>query len=428
MFTIKNVIIVTPDKVPFPGYAVIKNDMITETAEGEPPEQNGLQVIDGGGSWLLPGFVNTHGHAGSSLLRGAGDDIPLDVWLKTVMWPNEQKFDKEIVDAATDLALLEMTKSGTTAFLDMYHLHMSSFADKIADRGFQAVLGRGMIGLGSSSDQKERLIETEHLIQNYHGAADKRLHIAVTPHAPYTCPPAFISDAAELAAKYQVLFHTHCAETRKEVEEHIETYGMHPVEHLKQLGVLELPVLLAHAVHVSEQHIQLLAKHKTSVSHNPTSNLKLGSGIAPVAQMRNNGIKVALGTDSTASNNTLDMVEEMKIAALIHKGAAEDPTATNAEDIFQSATVTGAEALLLENRGRIAAGYKADMMLVRPETAHLQPVHLERIKSHLVYALKSSDIQDLWIHGKKVMADRETTTLDEEKIIYEANKQAQKLR
>lgn len=427
MFVIKNVIIVTPDVQPFSGYAVIENDTIKEIDSGEPPLSE-AEEIDGKGNWLLPGFINSHGHAGSSLLRGAGDDMPLDTWLKTVMWPNEQKFDKDTVDAATDLALLEMTKSGTTAFLDMYHLHMSSFAEKIADGGFQAVLGRGMIGLGTEADRTDRLSETKQLIKNYHGAAGNKIQIAVTPHAPYTCPPEFMSEAAEVAAENDVLFHTHCAETKQEVEKHIQTYGLHPLEHLRELGVFAGKTMLAHLVHVSKEQIKILAQNKVSVSHNPKSNLKLGSGIAPYAEMRKQGVTVALGTDSTASNNTLDMVEEMKMAALIHKGSSEDPTATNAEDIFNSATAAGAEALHLENRGRIAPGFKADMILVNAKSAHLQPVQLERIQSHLIYAMKSSDIKDVWIHGKKVMADQKLTTLDEEKIIYQANKEAQKLR
>ncbi|SDN36461.1 amidohydrolase [Alkalicoccus daliensis] len=427
MKILKNVVIVNPGEKPYKGFVTIEKDKFISVSPGDPKSQ-GIPEEDGCGGWLLPGLVNTHGHAGSSILRGAGDDMALDTWLKTVMWPNESKFTEETVKAATNLAMAEMIKSGTTTFLDMYHLFVDQFAERIADTGLKAVLGRGMIAFGTEEEKQSRLEASKHLIQQFHGSADGRLHIAVTPHAPYTCPPEFMLKAVELALDKNVLFHTHCAETKKEVEEHYSTYGIHPVDHLHKLGAYSGKSLLAHAVHVTEAHIDLFAAHKVSISHNPMSNLKLGSGIAPVAEMIKRKVNVSIGTDSTASNNSLDMVEEMRMAALLPKGRQEDPTVTNADQSFSAATVGGARALHLNKTGMLKPGWFADMILIDPKGLHLQPQSLEKIKSHILYAMKSSDIQSVWIHGKQLLKNRELTTLDEEKIIYEANIQAQKLR
>ncbi|PTL40339.1 amidohydrolase [Alkalicoccus saliphilus] len=423
---IKNVVIVNPEMPPEEGWVMIKGDEVIKTGSGTPKEQADV-VTDGGGGWLLPGFVNTHGHAGSSLLRGAGDDMPLHEWLKNVMWPNEKRFDKNMVEAAGNLALAEMIKSGTTSFLDMYHLHMGEFAEKIDHAGLKAVLGRGMIGFGNADEQKGKLSEAENLAAAWHMKGNGRIRIGIMPHAPYTCPPDFMLKAAEIASSNNLLFHTHCAETSEETEEHIKRYGLHPVDHLNDLGIFDLNVLLAHAVHISPAHMDLFAEKHTAVSHNPKSNLKLGSGIAPAAEMMRRGVNVTIGTDSTASNNTLDMVEEMRMAAMLHKGKEENPASTAAEDILKAATIKGASALQFPDTGIIAPGWKADLILVDTASPHLTPALPERAVSHIVYAMKSTDIKSVWIHGSQVMKNRELLTLDEERVLFEADKQAKKL-
>ncbi|PRO66844.1 amidohydrolase [Alkalicoccus urumqiensis] len=409
------------------GGIIMEGGTITRAGSGVSRETEDYdEHIDGKGRWFLPGFVNTHGHAGSTLLRGAGEELPLRQWLEQVMWPNEQKLDRDMVSAAQDLALAEMLRSGTTAFLDMYHLGIHDLAEKTSASGMRAVLGRGMIGFGGEAGWQERLDASADFIDSWHEAAEGRIRTAVMPHAPYTCPPAFMEKAASLAVEKGVLFHTHCAETRQECRDHRREHGLHPVDHLHQLGIFQLDVLLAHAVHITEAHMQILADTGTGVSHNPSSNAKLGSGTAPIPEMMKAGVRTALGTDSTASNNTLDMVEEMRLAALIHKGRLEDPEALPAADVFRMATSGGSELLGFHQTGVIQAGMEADFIAVNPHSLHLTP-NLDRAAAHTAYSLKSSDVEDVWVQGRRLMKNKELVTLDEERIRFNADKQAAKL-
>ena len=425
MILIHSVIIIAMDvnSTVFKGYIEIKDGKISKVSKGKPSEEdlgNATKLIDGKGKWLMPGLINTHGHLGSAFLRGAGDDMELMTWLKTVMWPNEQKFNEEIVKKAASLAFVEMIKSGTTTFLDMYHLNMETIAELTIESEMRAVLCRGMIGLCPEEEQNEKLKESVELYRNFNKANNNKISIALAPHAPYTCPPAFLEKVADTAIQHNMWIHTHLAETRNEVERHKEEYGMRPVEHLNKIGLFNGPCLIAHGVHLNNEEISLLAEKNVSVSHNPKSNLKLGSGIAPVPQMLNSGVNVSLGTDSTASNNTLDLFEEMRFAALIHKGNQEDATVTTSESALKMATRFGAKALQI-NTGQIKEGFEADFILLDPQAAHLSPWNEARILSHLVYAAKGSDVTDVFVQGKQLMKNRELTLLDEEKIIHEAN-------
>lgn len=429
MLLIHSVTIVTLDdkengETVFQGYVKVKDGKFIEISTGKPAEKDvelAGNVIDGKGKWLMPGLMNTHGHLGSAFLRGAGDDMPLMTWLETVMWPNERNFTEEIVKNAASLAMAEMIKSGTTSFLDMYHLNMDTVAKDTIESGLRAVLCRGMIGLAPEKEQDEKLEESVRLFKDFNGAGNNRISVALAPHAPYTCPPAFLEKVADRAVQHNIAIHTHVAETRKEVEQHIEKYHLSPVKHLQQLGIFSVPCLAAHCVHINEEDIEILAKEKVSVSHNPKSNLKLGSGIAPVPEMMNKGISVSLGTDSTASNNTLDMFEEMRFAALIHKGRLEDPEATTAEAVLKMAAGQGSKSLGISDTGIIRENYQADFILVDPRAVHLSPWNESRIISHLVYAAKSSDVTDVFVQGRQLLKDKELTTLDEEKIKFEAN-------
>jgi len=424
---IHSVTIVTMDEDnrTFNGYVIIQDHLFRKVCEGAPSSEELSkvdQVINGRGKWLMPGLINTHGHLGSALLRGAGDDMPLMSWLKQVMWPNEARFDKETVLLAAELAMIEMIKSGTTTFLDMYHLHMEDIAELVIERGLRATLCRGMIGLCSEAEQEAKLKESVQLFEQYHGANNDKLSIALSPHAPYTCPPPFLKRVAKTAEKHEMMIHTHVSETRGEVEQHLKDYGKRPVVHMEELGLFRQPCLIAHAVHVDEQEMNILKDHQVAVSHNPISNLKLGSGIAPIPDMQSRGITVAIGTDSTASNNNLDLFEEMRMAALIHKGTSEDPAATNSLKTLSMATVKGAEALRLSSLGAISEGFKADFILIDPNAAHLTPWNESRIQSHLVYATKGSDVTDVFIDGEPVYTNGQLASFDEEKIIYYANK------
>ncbi|WP_336511426.1 amidohydrolase [Alteribacter salitolerans] len=409
------------------GYMVINEGKIEGIYEEEVKEEAG-EVIDAKGKLIIPGFVNTHGHTGSTLLRGAGDDLPLNTWLKEVMWPMEQRFTKETTKAATSLAIGEMLKSGTTTFLDMYHLHMDQTAELILESGMNGVLCRGMIGLCSKEEQAEKLKESVELYKTWHNSGDGKIKVMLAPHAPYTCPPDFMEMIIEKAHEHGIALHTHLSETRKEVEEHIGTYGKHPAEHLSELGFFEGHALIAHGVHLSDAELSLLARKGTYISHNPKSNLKLGSGVADLKKMKEKNIRVCLGTDSSASNNTLDMFEEMRFASLIHKGVNEDPTAVSARDILFMAAQNGGKALQYEKKGRLKKGYDADFSIVEPGGMHTLPDPEERIVSHLVYAHKGSDVTDVFANGKQLVKNKELLTMDEEKIRFNAREALAKLR
>lgn len=410
------------------GYLIIEGNTIIEVGSGEPElaaaGQEYDQVIDLQGNWLMPGWVNTHGHTGMSFLRGYADDLPLKEWLETKMWPMEAQFTSETVKWASALSIVEMLKSGTTCFVDMYdHMHM--VAPLVEESGIRGVLSRGVIGLCSEEEQQQKLREASLFAQDWHGKADGRITTMLAPHAPYTCPPAYIEKIVEKAAELNLPIHTHMSETAAEVEQNVTDYGKRPVQHLLDLGLFERPTLVAHAVHLNEEEIEILIKHDVKISHNPASNLKLGSGIAPVIQLLEKGAHVAIGTDSVASNNNLDMFQEVRLSALIHKGAFQSPTAVPAQTALQMGTSWGAEAVFLHNIGALEAGKEADFIVINANQAHLQPLH-DPI-SHIIYSASGQDVQDVYVQGKAVVQNKECISLDEERILYEANKLFQAL-
>lgn len=404
------------------GYLLVENGLIGAIGTGNPidgvAEIN--EKINLKGNWVLPGLINTHGHIGSTLLRGYGDDLPLDVWLKTKMWPMEAKFTQETIKAAAALAILEMLKSGTTTFLEMYHLHLDLLANLVDQSGIRAVISRGMIGLCSYEEQVNKLAEACELSKSLTTIGDGRITTMLSPHAPYTCPPTFLEMIACEAKRLKLPIHIHLSETRKEVSEHIAKYGKRPVAHLAELGVFDVHTLIAHGVHLNDEEFDLLAQYKVSVSHNPTSNLKLGSGIADIPTMLRKNILVAIGTDSAASNNNLDMFQEMRLAALIHKGRYEDPTVVSAEEVFLMATSNGSKALALDHVGMLQPGKDADFIVVDSHKPHLQPN--EHVLSHLVYSASGADVVDVYVKGKCLVQNKQCLTLDEEQIIFLANK------
>ena len=367
---------------------------------------------------ILPGFINTHGHAAMSLLRGYADDLPLQEWLEEKMWPLEARFTERQVQAGTRLSVVEMLKSGTTCFLDMYD-KMDVVANVVLESGMRATLCRGVIGFGTDQLRKHKLKEAVQFALDYKEAGDGRITTMLAPHSPYTCSPAYISQFVEKAAEYHLPLHTHMSETKREVQQNVEEYGDRPVEHLRKLGFFDQRSLVAHAVHVNDEEIALLAEYDVKISHNPGSNLKLGSGIAPLSNMLAKGIRPSLGTDSAASNNNLDMLEEIRLAALIHKGVEQEPERVSAMTALKMGTIYGAEALFMEERiGTLEVGKKADLIVMDITGAHMQPKH--NLVSHLVYSASKADVCDVYIDGKQVVKDGECLTLDEEKIGYEA--------
>ncbi|WP_089969013.1 amidohydrolase family protein [Lihuaxuella thermophila] len=398
----------------------IQDDRITYVGPVPTPAELDTydEVIDASGKAILPGLVNTHCHAAMSLLRGYADDLPLKKWLEEEMWPLEARFTRVQVEAGTALSVLEMIKSGTTCFLDMYD-HMDTVGAVVTQAGMRARLCRGVIGIGSDELRENKFQEAVRFAAEWNGQADGRITTMLAPHAPYTCPPDYIRRFVEKAAEMGLPVHTHMSETAAEVEQNVNDYGVRPVEHLRRLGFFDLPSLVAHAVHLTDEEIDILAEYDVKVAHNPGSNLKLGSGIAPIPKMLKKGIRPGLATDGAASNNNLDLLEEIHLAALIHKGANEDPEAVPADTALRMGTIYGAEALFLNDQiGTLETGKKADFITLDLTGPHMQPLH--DVRSHIVYSASRSDIQDVYIDGKAIMRNRECLTLDEEKIRYEA--------
>ncbi|ARK29255.1 amidohydrolase family protein [Halalkalibacter krulwichiae] len=378
------------------------------------------EVIDVKGDYVIPGLVNTHGHASMSLLRGYADDLPLKQWLEEKMWPVEATYTKDHAKWGTYLSIIEMLRTGTTTFVDMYD-NMDEVAMAVDHSGMRARLCRGMIGFGSEELRQSKLEEASNFVKNWNNQADGRITTMMSPHSPYTCGPDFIKKIVDKAAELDSPIHIHMSETRAEVELNVKEYGERPVKHLENLGMFEQPTLVAHAVHVEDWEMDILAKYDVKVSNNIISNLKLASGIAPVPEMLSKGITVSLGTDSSASNNNLDLFEELKQVALLYKGVHNDATLIPAEKALRLATNHGAEAIWLENQiGSLEVGKQADIVVINTKQAFYQPAH-EPV-SHLVYSGSGRDVKDVYVQGKQVIKNGECLTVDEERVIFEVNR------
>jgi 5-methylthioadenosine/S-adenosylhomocysteine deaminase len=411
------------------GWMSVSGNTIAALGEGSAPEErirSAGERMDGRGLVFLPGLVNTHGHAAMTLLRGVADDLALQDWLQNHMWPLEAKYDGDDVYWGTALAAAEMIRSGTTAFLDMYD-HMDRVAEVVETSGLRACLTRGVIGLCAEDVRQAKLDDAISFARRWHGQADGRVTVMLSPHAPYTCPPDYIEKFVAAAHELDLPMHTHMSETAAEVAQNVKDYGVRPAFHLDRLGMFSRPTLVAHAVHLTDEEIALLAERGVAVSHNPGSNLKLASGIARVPDLLAAGVTVGLGTDSAASNNNLDLFEEIRLAALLHKGVSGDPTAVPAAEALRMGTVYGARALRLGDRiGVLAPGKRADIIAVDARKPHFYPQ--TDLVSHLVYAASGADVVHVWVDGKQLLRGGELLTLDEERICYEAGRRLERLR
>jgi 5-methylthioadenosine/S-adenosylhomocysteine deaminase len=380
-------------------------------------------VIDGCGGLVMPGLVNAHTHLPMTLLRGIADDIPLLTWLQDHIWPIEANLNEGHIKAGADLGIVEMIKSGTTCFNDMYW-HMETVANRVEVSGIRAVLSTPLLDVIGPDQRGKLLKEGEAIIKEFHG------HDLITPflgpHAPYTCSEEMLLRVINLQKKYGIGVHIHVSETKEEVENLQKEKGKRPFEYLEKLGFLNEKVVASHAVWVSEAEMEVMKKRGVKVAHNPVSNMKIAAGVAPVPAYLERGITVGIGTDGAASNNSLDMFEDMKITALLHKINSNNPQVVPAQAALEMATVGGARALGLEDDiGSIEVGKKADLILVDLKKPHLTPI--SHPISHLVYAARGSDVSHTIINGKIVMEDRILTTLDEEKIMENARKETEDL-
>lgn len=383
------------------------------------------KIVEGEGKILIPGLVNTHTHLAMTLFRGLAQDRPLLDWLEKEVWPREKNLTGEVVYWFSLLGLVEMIRSGTTAFADMYFF-MEEVAEAVEKAGVRALLSYGIIAPSPERIEPE-LKKAEAFAREWDGKAEGRIRAALSPHAPYTCGPEVWRRCVSLARELKIPIHTHLAETKEEVEQFRAQTGRSPVEWLEELGVLGVPVLAAHCVHVSEKDMEILAAHGVSVAHCPTSNLKLACGIAPVAEMLKSGVNVGLGTDGVGSAGDLNMMEEMRLAALLAKIRTGNPQALPAPEALGMATWRGAIALGWgKDLGTIEPGRRADGVMIRVDRVHLVP-NYDPV-ANLVYAAQGSDVDSVFVDGRFLLLEGKLQLLDEEEIIGRCRKLAEKFR
>jgi len=376
---------------------------------------------------LIPGLINAHGHAAMSLLRGYADDLELMDWLQNYIWPAEQQWiDYEFVREGTALAIAEMVRSGTTCFSELYFFPDGA-AQSIADARIRAQICFPILQFPSAWAKAEE----EYLHKGLQLHDDQRnselINTAFGPHAPYTVSDEMLSRIVVLSAELEIPIHIHLHETRQEVEEAVAATGLRPLSRLHQLGMLSPQLQTVHMTQLLPEEIDLLAENSVHVIHCPESNLKLASGFCPVAELLGRGINVALGTDGAASNNDLDMFGEMKSAALLAKGVAQDPRAVSAHQALEMATINGAKAMGLEEElGSIETGKRADLVAV--DLGHLEAQPVLHPLSQLVYTRMGSRVTDVWVDGEALMRGREFTRIDESELNSVARKWQEKLR
>ena len=403
------------------GVVVIDKGLIRDVAVDT--EELARKEINAQGCVVMPGLVNTHCHVGMTLFRGYADDLPLKMWLEERIWPAESQTTEDDIYRGSLLGCLEMIRSGTTAFADMY-FHMSRTAHVVEEAGLRAALSYGMIDFGDTAKADAELQEGISFCRDWNGRGDGRITTMYGPHAPNTCSREFLLRVTSQAEMDELACHIHILETQGERDSMTAEHGMSSVKYLKRLGFLDRDVLAAHCVWVTQEDIRILSDSGVHVSHNPVSNMKLGSGIAPVAEMLSAGVRVSLGTDGCASNNNLDMFEEMKTAALLQKVKAKDPSVLPARQVLEMGTVNGAKALGL-NSGILKAGFNADLILIDMKQAHLTPVF--DVPSHLVYAASGRDVRTTIVNGTVLMEDGSIVGLDEERILRSMEEHAQGL-
>lgn len=388
-------------------------------------------VIDCGGKVVMPGLINAHTHVSMNLLRGLADDLRLDVWLMGYMMPVEREFlSPDFVRLGAKLAAIELIRSGVTCFNDMYY-YEEDVARATEEAGLRGICGQTILKFPAPDAQSydESLGYAREFIKRWKG--HPLIVPAISPHAPYTCTEDIMHASAELALEFDIPLHTHISETAQEVENIRNEQGMPVVPYVKKQGLFEAKVIAAHCVHVDEGEMRTMAHHGVGVAHNPTSNLKLASGIAPINRMLSLGLNVGIGTDSVASNNDLDMFEEMRLASYAAKVSTGDPTVLPAHTVVNMATHMGAKAVHMGDMiGSLEVGKRADIILVDLSAVHVSPKFrrdVHNIYAQLIYSSKSTDVCDVMVNGKWLMRDHNVITLDQEELIREANEYARRI-
>ncbi|MEZ5307789.1 MAG: amidohydrolase [Pyrinomonadaceae bacterium] len=384
------------------------------------------QVVNAGGKLVIPGLINTHTHVPMTLFRGIADDLELKEWLEKYIFPAEAKnVDEDLVRAGTRLGLAEFIRGGTTTFCDMYYFE-DAIADETKRAGMRAVLGETVLDFPAPDNKTfdAGLSYTDKFIEKWKN--DDLIVPAVAPHAPYTVSEEHLKAANELSKKHGAPYVIHLAEADTELDFVLKNKNMRPIEYAEKIGILSDRTIAAHVIYANEDEIRTLVKRQVGVAHNPESNMKLAAGVAPVPMMMKMGVRVGLGTDGAASNNDLSLWEEMDTAAKLHKVFQKDPKVASAKEMFELATIGGARALHLEDKiGSLEEGKMADIVLVGTDSLHEIPMY--NIYSHLVYAVKSDDVETVVVGGRILMLNKTLVTLDETRIRHEAQKYKEKI-
>jgi len=421
---IKNADVITldqPDEV-LRGSDIAIADGVVQAVGTVPDDFVPDEVLDATNQVVMPGFFNAHTHAPMTLVRGWAEDLPLDRWFNERIWVAESALTEDDVYWGAALAAAEMIRGGTVGFADHY-FWMDRVAEVVEQSGLRATLAWCVFGLGAEQEiGGTTLALTVDFVQRWQGAVGGRIRTVLGPHSPYICSPAFLTQVAEQAAVLGVGVHLHVAESKEQVENSLAQHGRTPVAHLAHLGLFDGPTIAAHCIYVNDEDLSILAEKGVDVASCTGCYMKLGMGVPPLLDMLAWGINVALGTDGAASNNDLDMLQEAGLTALMHKNARLDPQLLPGDLVLRLATQNSARAMGFPQSGAIAPGRAADLIVLDFHQPHLRPRH--NLIANVIYAAKAGDVRHVMVAGRWLMRDRELLTLDEERIIYEAERRA----
>ena len=424
---IKNALILSPNTNFENKQSILIKDNLIAEISSQIDESNASKIIDATGKIVIPGLINTHTHLSMTLFRGLADDLSLDSWLNDHIWPMEANLNGDFCYIGALLGAVELIKSGTTTFSDMY-FYMEDVARAIDEAGIRAVLSYGMIDFGDEEKRKNEIKANLELFEACDGMADGRIKVFFGPHSPYTASEELLIKVRELADEYNMGIHIHVSETQKEIEDVSSQKGLRPFEYLDKIGFLGPDVVAAHSVWLSDNEIEIIKKNNVKISHNPCSNMKLASGVAPVSKLIENDICVSIGTDGASSNNNLDLIEELKTASLLQKVSTLDPKVLNSDEAIAMGTIKGAEALGLESEiGSIKEDKKADIVLIDTNSANMVP-DSSSLSSNIIYSANGSNVDTTICDGKILMENKKLTILDEEEIYAKARKAIKELK
>jgi 5-methylthioadenosine/S-adenosylhomocysteine deaminase len=402
---------------------LIDNDKITDLRPTHPTQPGEAhQIIEADGMLAMPGLINTHAHAPMVIFRGLAEDVSIERWFNEYMWPLERNLQEEDVYWGMSLALAEMIEGGVTTVADHYFF-MDRAAEAVQKAGTRAALGWAIFGDGST----KALEAAAGFAQRWNGQANGRITTWMAPHAPYTCDDNFLRASADYARQLGIGVHIHAAEEMGQTEASLEKRGITPIQVLAETGILEVPTLIAHGCGILPEDVAILRQaDQVGVAHAPKTYLKLGMGLTPIYALRNAGIPVGLATDGAVSNNTLDILESLRLMAMMQKHESRDPEVMTIPEALDIAFPGSAEAIGLGDKiGRLAPGFLADLVLVDTSGTHLQPLH--SITASIVYNIRADDIQTVIVNGQVLMRDRQLLTLDKDEIIRQVNKSMDRL-